>query len=196
MYVDHTSYISLLTFIVCARQAGITTESRIELFVHNAYFIFQVVQVFLITTVASAASGVLQNIIKNPMLARDLLSANLPKASNFYISYFILQGLAMSATRIVHLGGIFRHVLMANVGGPRLIARRYHNLRKIHWGSVYPVFTNMGVIGKFSSTPHSTANNYSHLVRFHRPNRFGSFSHGILLHLPQLSLQYSVHLRL
>lgn len=81
------------------------------------------------------------------MSARDLLSQNLPKASNFYISYFILQGLALSATRLVHLGSLFQHQLTTNsTGNPRKIAARYHRLRKIHWGSVYPVFTNMGVI--------------------------------------------------
>jgi hypothetical protein len=53
----------------------------------------------------------------------------------------------MSATRIVHLGGFVRHVLMRNSGAnPRIISRRYHRLRGIHWGSVYPVFTNMVVI--------------------------------------------------
>ncbi len=53
----------------------------------------------------------------------------------------------MSATRIVHLASLFRHQVMSHSGGnPRLIAARYHRLRKIHWGSVYPVFTNMGVI--------------------------------------------------
>jgi hypothetical protein len=31
---------------------------------------------------------------------------------------------------------------------PRLRSARYHRLRKVHWGSVYPVFTNMGVIGE------------------------------------------------
>jgi len=131
----------------CARQAGVATESRIELFVQNSYFIFQIVQVFLITTLTSAASAVFTQVLEDPLSARGLLSQNLPKASNFYISYFILQGLAMSATRIVHLASLFRHQLMSHSGGnPRLIAARYHRLRKIHWGSVYPVFTNMGVI--------------------------------------------------
>ncbi|KAK6581630.1 hypothetical protein PZA11_005327 [Diplocarpon coronariae] len=98
--------------------------------------------------VVMRASTAITGIIKDPMSTPTLLSANLPKASNFYISYFILQGLAMSASRIVHLGGIIRHQLMRYSGGnPRMIARRYHRLRTIHWGSVFPVFTNMGVIG-------------------------------------------------
>lgn len=131
----------------CARQSGVATESRIELFVQNAYFVFQIVQVFLVTTLTSAASAAIASVIQNPLSIRELLSKNLPKASNFYISYFLLQGFAMSATRIVHLGGIFRHQLMSHSGGnPRRITARYHRLRKIHWGSVYPVFTSMGVI--------------------------------------------------
>lgn len=130
-----------------ARQAGVATDAKIELFVQGSYFVFQIVQVFLITTLTSAASSVFTQILENPLSARGLLSTNLPKASNFYISYFILQGMAMSATRLVHLGGLFRHQLMSHSGGnPRRIAARYHRLRKIHWGSVYPVFTNMGVI--------------------------------------------------
>ncbi|KAK2624149.1 hypothetical protein QTJ16_006783 [Diplocarpon rosae] len=132
----------------CARQAGIATYSRIELFVQNSYFFFQVIQVFLVTTLVSTASTAITGIIKDPMSTPTLLSANLPKASNFYISYFIMQGLAMGASRIVHLGGVIRHQLLRHSGGnPRNIARRYHRLRTIHWGSVFPVFTNMGVIG-------------------------------------------------
>ncbi|CZT13766.1 hypothetical protein WAI453_011646 [Rhynchosporium graminicola] len=131
----------------CARQAGVATQSRIELFVQNSYFLFQVIQVFLITTFSSSISSAAQALIKNPMGIRDLLSSALPKASNFYISYFILQGLALSASRIVHLGGLVRHQLLRWAGGrPRIISRRYHRLRKIHWGSIFPMFTNMGVI--------------------------------------------------
>lgn len=119
-----------------------------ELFTQNAYFIFQVVQVFLVTTLSSAASGAIESIIQDPISARVLLSQNLPKASNFYISYFILQGLAMSATRMAHLGSVIRHQFMGHSGKtPRQMATRYHRLRRIHWGAVYPVFTNMGVIG-------------------------------------------------
>ena len=57
------------------------------------YMAFQVIQVFLVTTFASGAASVVTQIIDNPSSATTLLAENLPKASNFYISYFILQGL-------------------------------------------------------------------------------------------------------
>lgn len=167
-----------------------TTKPKIELFVQNTYFVFQVVQVFLITTVTSAASGIIEQVIKNPLSIRELLATSLPKASNFYISYFILQGLAMSATRMAHLGGLIRHVLMAKIGGPRMIARRYHRLRRIHWESVYPVFTNMGVIGEFQmATLVLTLTFYSNLVLAHCSHNPWSCTSRILPHLPQLPVQ-------
>jgi len=56
---------------------------------------FQVIQVFLITTFASGAAAVVTKIIDDPGSATTLLAENLPKASNFYISYFIVQGLGV-----------------------------------------------------------------------------------------------------
>jgi hypothetical protein len=88
------------------------------------------------------------DIIQDPTLIRSLLSSSIPSASNFYISYFILQGLAMSGSRIAHIGSLWRfHVMKNSLRTPRAISKRWHRLRIIRWGSIYPVFTNMGVIG-------------------------------------------------
>ncbi|CCE33609.1 uncharacterized protein CPUR_07535 [Claviceps purpurea 20.1] len=76
---------------ICGAMSGIPTTTRVELFVQNVYFAFQVVQVFLITTLTSAASSALGAILANPLGAKDLLAANIPKASNFYLSYILIQ---------------------------------------------------------------------------------------------------------
>ncbi|TGO11910.1 hypothetical protein BTUL_0098g00110 [Botrytis tulipae] len=130
----------------CARQAGIPSYSMIELYTQSTYFIFQVVQVFLVTTITSAASAAFEKIIQDPTSVRSLLSQNLPKSSNFYVSYFILQGLAMSATRLLQLPALIRHLIFQNEQNPRLMINKWHRIRTVHWGAVYPVFTNMGVI--------------------------------------------------
>lgn len=118
----------------------------IELFVLKSYFVFQVVQVFLVTTLSAAISASLTKILEDPMSVQSLLSESLPKASNFYVSYLILQGLAMSATRVVHLPSLHRAVF-ANGKTPRMMSTRWHRLKRIHWGSDFPMFANMGVIG-------------------------------------------------
>ncbi|OBT96739.1 hypothetical protein VE01_04090 [Pseudogymnoascus verrucosus] len=128
-----------------ARQSGVPSLSMIELFVLKSYFIFQVVQVFLVTTLTAAISASLTKIIENPLSVQNLLSESLPKASNFYVSYLILQGLAMSATRVVHLPSLHRAVF-ANGKTPRMMSTRWHRLKTIHWGSDFPLFANMGVI--------------------------------------------------
>lgn len=123
----------------------------IELFVQHAYFAFQVVQVFLVTTLTSAASAALAQVLKDPFSAKDLLAENLPKASNFYISYILIQCLAVGAASLVRAFDIVRHHILAkSFDNPRGLFRIWHRERPIHWGAIFPVFTNMGVIGKFS----------------------------------------------
>ncbi|OHF00952.1 hypothetical protein CORC01_03780 [Colletotrichum orchidophilum] len=131
----------------CARLAGVPSLSLVELFVQHAYFAFQVVQVFLITTLTSAASAALTQVLKDPLSAKDLLADNLPKASNFYISYILIQCLAVGAASLLRAFDIFRHHIMAKgFDNPRGLFRIWSRERPVHWGAVFPVFTNMGVI--------------------------------------------------
>merc|ERR1711964_911715 len=86
-------------------------------------------------------------IVSNPPSAVTLLAKNLPKASNFYISYFILQGLMIAALEVLNLVPF----LMINILGkmdktPRKQFNRWNSLVGLGWGSVYPKFTNLGVI--------------------------------------------------
>jgi hypothetical protein len=132
----------------CARVAGVPSHALVELFVQHAYFAFQIVQVFLITTLTSAASAALSKILQDPLSVKDLLSENLPKASNFYLSYILIQCLAAGAGRLANFSGLIKHVIFARATvDPRKRFRRWRQLAKVHWGSEYPRFTNMGVIG-------------------------------------------------
>jgi len=118
--------------------------------VQNAYFAFQVVQVFLVTTLAAAASASLKQVIADPLSVKDLLSKNLPKASNFYLSYILVQCLGLGALRLVNISDLFRHTVVAKAAtDPRKQFQRWDKLTRVHWGSIYPRFTNMGVIGMF-----------------------------------------------
>jgi hypothetical protein len=133
----------------CARVAGVPSHALVELYVQHAYFFFQVLQVFLITTLTSAASAAVFDAIKNPLMIKDMLSQNLPKASNFYLSYILIQCLGAGAARLANFGDLIRHEIIAkSIANPRRRFYRWRRLTKIHWGSEYPRFTNMGVIGQ------------------------------------------------
>ncbi|KAI0876880.1 hypothetical protein GGS24DRAFT_449985 [Hypoxylon argillaceum] len=133
---------------ICAKLAGEPSLSRVELFTQNAYFAFQVIQVFLITTLTSAASAVAYTIFQHPEQATSLLSENLPKASNFYISYFIVQGLGIGASLLSQVVGfiIFNLIYKHLSGTPRALYTKWAELSAISWGSVMPVYTNIAVI--------------------------------------------------
>jgi calcium permeable stress-gated cation channel len=132
--------------------------SRVELFTQTAVFCFQVVQVFLVTTLTSAASAATGQIIQDPLSAKDILAQNLPKASNFYISYFLLQGLSMSSIAVVQVMNALIHKILVTFFAsttPRRMYQRWAQLCGLSWGSVFPVFTNMGVIGIWPIPSHS-----------------------------------------
>ncbi|KAK5987054.1 hypothetical protein PT974_11171 [Cladobotryum mycophilum] len=136
---------SMLRF--CAAQAGIPSLIVGELFTQNAYFAFQVIQVFLITTLTSAASSTLQNLIQDPLGAQKVLAKNLPKASNFYLSYILIQCLAIGATGLLQVFSLLRHHIIARTTDiPRSKYDRWRKLKPALWGGIYPVFTNLGVI--------------------------------------------------
>lgn len=133
---------------LCAKLSGEPSYSRVELFTQNAYFAFQVIQVFLITTVTSSASAVAKQIANDPTGVTSILANNLPKASNFYISYFIVQGLTIAASVISQVIGfaIFTLIYRYLSGTPRALYNKWANLSAISWGSTLPVYTNITVI--------------------------------------------------
>ena len=135
---------------LAAKLSGKPSLSSIELRVQNSYFLFQVIQVFLVTTVTSSAAAVGVQVVQNPGSILSLLATNLPKASNFYISYFILQGLLISSGAILQLVGIILFRLLGKFldSTPRKMYHRFVTLAGLGWGTVFPVYTLLTVIGK------------------------------------------------
>lgn len=133
---------------LCAKLAGEPSLSRVELFTQNAYFAFQVIQVFLVVTLASGASALIKKVSDNPGSAPSLLANSLPKASNIYISYFVLQGLTLASGVISQVVGfvIFKLLYKFLTSTPRSMYQKWTNLSAISWGSVLPVFANIAVI--------------------------------------------------
>lgn len=156
---------------------------------------------FLVTTLTSAASAATAQIIKDPLSAKDLLAENLPKATNFYISYFLLQGLTMSSMAVVQVAGVLVFKFMTTFfdHSPRHLYQRWSALSGISWGNVFPVFTNMGVIGTFSLS--SSSKHYPRLtssssnILLHRPLNPRFCLHRPLSRLPGLPLQLPLRVR-
>ncbi|KAK9484539.1 hypothetical protein V1527DRAFT_520396 [Lipomyces starkeyi] len=132
-----------------ATQRGASTGVQVEEIVQSSYFSFLFVQVFLVVTIASSITTVIQQLTQNPTSIPGLLASNLPKASNFFFTYLILQGLTVSAAALLRVGPL----CMKMIVGPlvdvtaRQKFTRLTTLSYLQWGTFYPIYTNLGAIG-------------------------------------------------
>lgn len=132
-----------------AKLGGEPSLAAVEMTVQNWFFGFQVVQVFLVITLASAATSVVTSIINQPQSAASLLANKVPYASNFYVSYIVLQGLSFSSGALLQIVGLILSKILGKFldSTPRKMYNRFSNLAGLGWGTVYPAFTLLAVIG-------------------------------------------------
>lgn len=133
-----------------ARLSGMVTLADVELKCQGYYMAFQVVQVFLVVTLASSATTLVPSIINDPSSTTTLLANGLPKGQNFYIDYFVLQLLGVAAGTILNIGAliVITYVGPFLDGTPRKMFNRYITLAGLGWGALYPTFGNLAIICK------------------------------------------------
>lgn len=112
------------------------------------FFGFQVIQVFLLVTIGSSASAVFDRIKISPASVSVFLAANLPKASNFYITYFITYGLSSSASTVLNSGALLVYLFVSSFWDdtPRKRDSRLTSLPEMDWGTAFPKFSMLAVI--------------------------------------------------
>lgn len=141
------SYVPKL-FRHIAKLSGEPTIPQAELKTQAWFMVFQVVQVFLVTTFSSGAAAVAAKIAKDPRSAPDLLAESLPSASNFYLTYFILQGTTSAASNLLDYSETAEYLFYEYIWckTPREKFETYAQMRGTPWASWYPKFTNFLVI--------------------------------------------------
>ena len=136
-----------------ARLAGNPTLSSVEYTVQNSYFWFYTIQGFLILTLSGSAFSAASKIVNNPASTISLLANSLPEASNFFLSYFIVQGLGVVSNVLLSVVTLLVFILLGKIldGTPRKKFKRFINLVVPQLGTNYPIYTTFFVIGKYSS---------------------------------------------
>lgn len=131
-----------------SRTQGLHTGMAIELTVQNYYFAFLFVQLFLVVTIAASFGTILQN-ITNVTSWPQLLALNIPKSSNYFFSYMILQAMSVSAGALVQIFGLISWFILAPImdGTARKKWARTTNLAQMQWGTFFPVYTVLASIG-------------------------------------------------
>ncbi|KAG6990004.1 protein RSN1 [Fusarium oxysporum f. sp. conglutinans] len=141
----------------CARWSGCVSLSHAELFTQKAYFIFQFLQVFLVQTLSNSFISSLVTILRNPNNVFGMLSSSIPTASNFYISFFIVQGLTIATSVLTQVFEFAMFTLSSRFTNrtPRIMYDKWTTLRTISLGSLMPIYTNMAVISEKLSIVYS-----------------------------------------
>ncbi|KAI9834931.1 MAG: hypothetical protein M1819_002654 [Sarea resinae] len=132
-----------------AKQSGVHTGMAMELAVQDYYFFFLFVQVFLVVSISSGITTVISQLTSNVGSVPQLLANNLPKASNYFFSYLLLQAFSVSAGALVQIGGLFSWFILAPLldNTARQKWARQTNLPQMQWGTFFPVYTNLAAIG-------------------------------------------------
>ena len=133
-----------------ARAQGGHTGMAVELSIQQYYFAFLFVQVFLVVSISSGITTVIEQISHDPQQVPSILAQNLPKASNYFFSYLLLQALSTSAGALVQILNLVKWFILAPLldSTARQKWRRQTRLPDVQWGTFFPVYTNFACIGQ------------------------------------------------
>jgi hypothetical protein len=129
------------------QKQGILLRSTISLKLQDYYFFFLFTQVTLVVTLSAGLTTVVQEISVGMPISLTL-AKNLPKASNYFLAYTLLQTLAIGANALLRLDKLLGTVILS-----RLFDRtvsdllRRHRIGNVEWGLLVPFYTNLACIG-------------------------------------------------
>ena len=147
-----TAIVILLPIVlrILANYQGLLTNIAVEQSLQNYYFTFLFVQVFLTISLSSSITTIIQELIHGLDSIPAVLARNLPKTSNYFSSYILIQGFSVSAGTLVQIGGLINWIVVAPFVDhtPRQKRDRQTTLPQLQWGTMFPVYTNLACIGK------------------------------------------------
>ncbi|CAL1699363.1 unnamed protein product [Somion occarium] len=131
-----------------ARFEGAPQKTGVELSLMTRFFLFQVLHSFLIVTLSSGLIAALPGLLNDPGSIPTLLAQNLPKASNFFLTYIILQGLSGTASGFLQVVPLILYYVKLFILGstPRSIYKIKYTGRTVAWGTLWPTTTLLVVI--------------------------------------------------
>jgi hypothetical protein len=133
---------------VLARMEGIPQRTGVELSLMDRFFLFQVINGFLVVSLSSGIIAALPGLVNNPSSVPTLLAQNLPKASTFFLTFIILQGLSGTAGGFLQAVPLaFYYIKITLLGStPRSVYKIKYSPRTSNWGTLFPSTTLLVVI--------------------------------------------------
>ena len=126
---------------------GATTGSQGERSLQLWYFIFLVFELFVIPTISSGLTSIVQELVHNTASVPQILATNLPTAANYYFSFLVLQALSISASSILQTIRLLNFYVFASVNSPDSVFNKLSFTWRTRIGSNIPWYTTFAVIG-------------------------------------------------
>ncbi|KAL8641810.1 MAG: hypothetical protein Q9228_001428 [Teloschistes exilis] len=129
---------------------GLVLGRDVEHMVQTYYFWFLFLQIFLTVSLSSSLATVIGQALDHGSTIPNLLATSLPKTSNYFFSYLLLQGLSVSGSNLLQIPGLLGRILigpLTDVTVRQRIRRRF-SPRESQWGTEFPVFALFACIGK------------------------------------------------
>ena len=93
-------------FIAISKAEGFVSFSEVQMRAFSRYFMFQVLNVFLVTTIAGSTFETIASILETPEMAFEILGNSLPAMSSFFITFITIKtflGLGVELVRTMSL---------------------------------------------------------------------------------------------
>lgn len=126
---------------------GATTGSQGERSLQLWYFIFLLFEVFIIPTLASGLTSIVDALIKSPTSVPEILVTNLPTAANYYFSFLVVQALSISASSILQTIRLLNFYVFGSANTPDAVFSKLSFTWRTRIGSNIPWYTTFCVIG-------------------------------------------------
>ncbi|RKP29105.1 DUF221-domain-containing protein [Metschnikowia bicuspidata] len=122
--------------------SGCITIPEVEKYCQLWFYAFQVVNSFLVVTLASGAVAAAAQVIDDPSSGPALVSQSIPAASNFFIAFMILYGLTFSSGMLLQLVALILTQFLGRFldKTPKAKWNRYNKLGEPHFSVLYPNF--------------------------------------------------------
>jgi len=134
-----------------ANAQGLDSRQAVENHVQLYYFAFLFVQVFLTVSLSAGITTIIGELEYTIEAIPTVLAQNLPKASNYFFSYLMMDVFTTSVITLVQANGLVCLFVLSPIFDKtaRQKWRREQGIGLQKWGTFIPVFTNIACIGAF-----------------------------------------------
>lgn len=126
---------------------GAVTGSEGERSLQLWYFIFLLVELFIVPTISSGLTAIVKQLVENPANVPNLLATNLPTAANYYFSFLIVEALSISASSILQTIRLLNYYVIGSTNIPDSVFASLTFTNRTRIGSNIPWYTTYAIIG-------------------------------------------------